>query len=254
MGTGPLNTAVDGTPIPAADNNALVAALKQDLVPRNNSAVAEANAGNLGTNTYPWDRANISTGYFVCGDVKMFNDYNGLLSPGHGWMKMNGDIVNEANYDAIHGAGAWDEFIGSSPLDGKYLPNMNDKVPVGKADTDQAGGVAITFEGNANHQVSSSNHTHTGPSHNHMWHKETGIGGTSPNQTFDASGNLRNDSSNAAKSGGVAYLAANVNTTPSYGNDAYTSKDGTGNTGAAGGETLNIKPHSCAFEFWMRII
>lgn len=244
MGLGALNNAVDGTPIPAADNNAIVAALKQDLVPRNSSAVAEADAGRLGTSTYPWDRANITTGYFVCGDVKMFHDFNGLISPGHGWMKCNGGQVTEVAYNAIHGAGMWDEYIVSSPIENKFLPNMNNKFPVGATNTTQDGSIAITSEGNAAHQVNLQ-HTHTGPSHNHQWMEYDGSG--QDMSTFQSDGAATGDVMTATFQTGGSGRALNVG-------DYYTSNAGTGNTGNGGSTAQDIKPEAIALEFWMRII
>lgn len=232
MGLANIPSAADGTPIPSSDHNALAAALKVDLVPRNSSGNATANAGQLGTPTFPWKRADITTGYFVCGDVKMFHDYNGLLSPGQGWMKMNGDICNETNYDAIHGAGSWDLYIVTSPLDGKYLPNANDKYPMGKTNTTQAGTVAITFVGNASHQINIQ-HSHTVNSHTHtIAHTHSlpaGVNVDAPG----TSGHLSptTDQPSNASSGAAAPGTNNALTT-----------------------TQNIQPHTLELEFWMRII
>lgn len=220
-----------------------------DFVPRNVSGVPQANAGQLGTPTYPWERANITNGYFVCGQVMMFHDFNGALSPGQGWMKCNGDIVNEANYDAIHGAGAWDTYIVGSLLDGKYLPNMNNKFPVGATNTTQAGSSAITFEGNTSHQINIA-HTHTGPSHNHKWSNEPADNGH--HQTYNSSGTLV-DIGTHSKSSPYKRISAVTEGTPAL-DAAYTNNSGTGNTGSNLSSTQSIKPESCAFEFWMRII
>lgn len=244
MGLANIPSAADGTPIPASDHNALAAALKIDLVPRNSSGNATANAGLLGTPTFPWKRADITTGYFVCGDVKMFHDYNGLLSPGQGWMKMNGDICNETNYDAIHGAGSWDLYIITSPLDGKYLPNANSKYPIGKTDTSQAGTVAITFVGNASHQVSLA-HTHTGPAHRHEWYRYAAPG---QGYSFDVNGNQT-----AGNTSGLSGIQTNGDV-PGHQGSFYTADAGTGNTGSGGSATQNIQPESLELEFWMRII
>ena len=232
MGLANIPSAADGTPIPSSDHNALAAALKGDLVPRNSSGNATEDAGQLGTPTFPWKRADITTGYLFCGQVIMFHDYNGLLTPGQGWMKMNGDIVNEANYDAIHGAGSWDDYIGTSPLDGKYLPNAADKYPMGKANTTQAGTVAITFVGNASHQINIQ-HSHTVASHTHtMAHTHTWpSGGGNTRALTDGTESVSTSGSSTANTGAAA-----------PGTDSQLST------------TQNIQPHTLELEFWMRII
>lgn len=53
-GTGTISNAVPGATIFASDFNKITGALKGDLVPRNSSGVAEAEAGNLGSSTYPF--------------------------------------------------------------------------------------------------------------------------------------------------------------------------------------------------------
>lgn len=225
-----------------------------DWLPRNISGVVAPNAGQLGTPTYPWERANITSGYFVCGDVKMFHDFNGALTPGHGWMKCNGDVVNEASYDAIHGAGAWDEFIAASPIEGKYLPNMNNRFPVGATQTTQAGGGAITSEGNANHQTNIS-HTHAGPSHNHRWYSQA-QGAMDIATMYDNTGGAQPPTPVGGVAGTIG-IASKVGSGSSPGvleGTYHTNNAGTGNTGAGGSTTQNIKPESIAFEFWMRII
>ncbi len=240
MGTANIPAASDGTIIPAADHNALASALKDNLVPRNASGDAEADAGELGTDTYPWKKAAITAGYFFPGQVMMFHDFNGTLSPGQGWMKCNGDVVSEANYDAIHGAGSWDEYVGSSPLSSKNLPNMNNKFPVGATNTTQTGSSAITFEGNASHQINLA-HTHVVSAHRHQYTTGGGGGvgpqaGTENIRTWNSSGTLQNYQNGSAWANYTDVATAN-------GTD-----NGTLST------TQSIKPESCAFEFWMRII
>lgn len=229
MGTNNLATKNAGDVISQDDPNQYKTSLGEDLVPRNTSGVPTTNAGNLGTSTYAWKKAEITTGYWTCGDVKMFHDFNGAVSPGQGWMKCNGDTVTEANYDAIHGAGSWSTYIGSSPLDGKNLPAMDNKVPVGKDTTPQDGSSAITYEGNSSHQVNTS-HRHlviddlASGSHLIQWSTTTSANGE---KYFGASGGGKNVDSLGSE-------------------DIYTN-DG-------GSAALNIKPHSAAFQFWIRII
>lgn len=54
MGTGNIATAVDNNVIQAAHHNGIRDALKDNFVPRNASANAEDEAGNLGTSAYRW--------------------------------------------------------------------------------------------------------------------------------------------------------------------------------------------------------
>jgi len=84
------------------------------------------------------------------GSVQMFHTFNGTVTIPRGWMILNGDIVNEANYDAIHGAGAYTtDNIGSSALLTKNLPDMVDRYSVGVESTTQSGAAPITSVGNA---------------------------------------------------------------------------------------------------------
>ncbi len=250
MGIANIPSATDGTPIPASDHNAIANALKGDLVPRNSSGNATANAGNLGTNTFPFTSAKITVGYLFPGCVTLFHDYNGLLTPGQGWMKLNGDIVNEANYDALHGAGSWDLYIVSSPLDGKYLPNMANRYPVGTAATTQAGTVAITKVGNTNHQVALPSHSHTGPSHNHKWYESAA--GASNDTSFSSSGTSQNlgPIARALNEDHIKFSTAAEDGV----RDSWTSNDGTGNTGSSVSATISHQPDSMEFEYWMRIV
>lgn len=53
-GTGSISDAIPGTIIFASDFNKITGALKGDFVPRNSSGIASAEAGTLGTSTFPW--------------------------------------------------------------------------------------------------------------------------------------------------------------------------------------------------------
>ena len=61
MGTNTLTTVSDGDLILAAHHNELLQALRQDLVPRNNSDVPEDIFGQLGTSALRWLRAYVKT-------------------------------------------------------------------------------------------------------------------------------------------------------------------------------------------------
>ena len=54
MGTNNIPSAVDGTPIPETDHNAIQEALANDHVPRNTSGVPTDIQGGLGTSTFRW--------------------------------------------------------------------------------------------------------------------------------------------------------------------------------------------------------
>ncbi len=127
------------------------------FAPRGVSGIPRANFGRLGSPTYPWKNAYIETGYLGVGDVFALYDYAGNVTLPQGWMLCNGVIVNEANYDAQHTAGDWDEYIASSLLSGLYLPSMNDTYIIGKTAALQSGVVAITKTG-ANTQSFAHNH------------------------------------------------------------------------------------------------
>jgi hypothetical protein len=256
MGTANIPSATDGDVIPATDHNSLRAAFIGDNVPRNASGDATANAGDCGTATYPYKRANITTGYLFAGMMMAFHDYNGLLNPGHGWMKCNGDIINETNYDAIHGAGSWDLYIISSALEGKYTPNTSDKYLVGATNTTQTGASALTFVGNSGHSVSTSNHTHTIPGHKHKWF-ESAASGTLSDITRASAGGPLSFSSTGSKSSGYGIAVINSGTVfqPGGDNSAYTyGSDTVLSAESGGGETIDIQPHSLEVEYWIRII
>lgn len=95
------------------------------------------------------------------GSVMQFHTFNGAVSIPRGWMIMNGNVVNETNYNAIHGAGAYTtDGVASSALLSKNLPNMTSRYPVGVAATTQDGSIAITAVGNSGNTVNLQ-HTHT---------------------------------------------------------------------------------------------
>lgn len=133
--------------------NLIKEALSSSFLPRNTSGVATDLGGSLGTVSLRWLFLRISSGHWVAGDIQALHPYNGEMEPGEGWMLCDGRVINEANYDTEHGAGHWDTFIVSSVLDGKRLPNLAGKYPVGKDATTQNGSVAITGVGNTSHQV-----------------------------------------------------------------------------------------------------
>lgn len=215
--------------------NVLKRVLGVDFVPRNVSGIPTANAGDLGTPTYPWKRANIKSGYWVCGDIKMFDDYNGALSPGQGWMKLNGDICNETNYNAIHGAGSWAAYIGSSPLDGKYLKVATDRYPVGKLTTTQNGASAQSYEGNAGNSVDLA-HSHTVNSHTHTFA-----------HTHSIANGFTGEGLQGSQSGSGASTTTQTQSTSTSGAAAP-------GTNSQLSSSQSIKPDSFQVQYWIRII
>lgn len=144
-----------------ADNAVTTAKLDDDAV----------TTAKIAANAVTQAKASILSGYLPTGSVQMFHTFNGTVSYPRGWMLCNGDIVNETNYDAIHGAGAYTaDSVASSPLLSKNLPDMADKFAVGVADTTKDGSSAITSVGNTGNQVDLS-HTHD-TTHDHT----TGVG------------------------------------------------------------------------------
>jgi hypothetical protein len=228
--------------IVAAWFNRIKTVLSGDFVPRGTSGAATNRAGALGSGSLQWLRAYLLSGYWSAGDVKVHQSYNASTGPGHGWMLCDGRVINEANYDAEHGAGAWDTYVGSSPLDGKYLPDADNKYLVGAATTPATGASAIPTVGNANHEVNLE--------HNHQWHKANGAAAV--DQTYDSSGNP------------TAYAKGDNKDVSHYGLEAHTSTGGGGGVEASAGSDLytnkggsatqSVKPESHAFQVYMRVI
>lgn len=117
------------------------------FAPRGLNGNPRANYSRLGTESYRWKNFHAKHGYLGVGDVYHFHHYAGNIEIPQGWMIMDGTIVNEANYDAQHATGDWDEYIVSSPLSGVYLPDMDQVYIKGKSGTLQAGTSPITLVG-----------------------------------------------------------------------------------------------------------
>jgi microcystin-dependent protein len=260
MADNTLFTRSNGQKVRASDHNSYFNALKEDHVPRNSSGAPTNEGGDLGTSTYRWKTAylfdvNISTGYLFTGMVVMFHDFNGTVSAGQGWMKLNGDVVNQSNYDALHSAGDWATYVGSSPLDGKNLPNMNNKYPAGSTNTTQSGSSAITSVGNSGNTINIS-HSHSVDAHIHSWYRSNSNSTT--DQTYNASGNTKPIDQGTGKNGGVLSIAVDsggtslesVGTTSSF---MYTDARSPG-TDSKLSSSQSIRPESIEFEFWIRVV
>ena len=105
---------------------------------------------------------------FKPGLIEDFHTYNGTVPIPAGSFPCDGSVINEANYDAVHGAGSWDSDVVSSLLDGKRSPNLIGKYTVGAAATPADGSVAIPVVGNTSHQIN-IDHSHIVNSHAHKW-------------------------------------------------------------------------------------
>lgn len=182
----------------------------------------------------------------MIGEVKCFHSFNGTLSIPRGWMQLNGDVVNETNYNAIHGAGSYTaDNVSASDVDGLNLPNMNDKYPVGAATTTQDGTSPITYTGNASNQVDIE--------HNHQW--------------YDAQAATESDHSYDNTGSAIDITASNPPKTPSGGDDYFIKAAWEGTVGDntygltgdwftnnAGSTTQDIQPESCEFIYIMRVV
>lgn len=257
MGINNIPTATDGTTIPSADHNAIKEALSIDNVPRNTDGEAVANAGKIGTTAFPWERANITAGYFAAGIVMPFHDYNGAIPIPQGWLKCTGQLINETNYDATHGGGSWAQFIGTSPLDGKLTPNLTNKYIVGSTTTTADGTVTIPSVGNNNSEITTPDHSHTVNDHNHKWFAK--IPGVANN---DRSHNVNGSQIDiqpdvTPKNLGVNSIAVSNGTGSTVAlspdQNLFTNNDSPG-TSSDGSFTQNIQPESIQFQQLIRII
>ena len=71
---------------------------------------------------------DVSSNSALLGEIKQFHSFNGAIQIPRGWMQCNGDVINEANYDAIHGAGSYvADGIADLVLNGKHTPDLIDR-------------------------------------------------------------------------------------------------------------------------------
>jgi len=194
-----LLTVIDGTEAKAADVNQFKTALVGNLVPRDSNGIPLNLGGDVGESSKKFNNGHIQTmnstttntttvnattvgattgnittvnsttvnasrvnavGHFAAGMIIDHHTYNGAAPIPSGWFPCNGNIINQTNYDAVHGAGAWAANIVTSPLNGKYSPNLVSKYTVGAASTTADGSGAIPSVGNSGHSVATGNHVH----------------------------------------------------------------------------------------------
>ncbi len=182
--------------------------------------------------------------------------------------------INETNYDLEHGAGSWDIYIVSSPLEHLYLPNLTNRYMEGVFNTTQTGTMPITAVGNSGHTVNSEHahtvnghthtisHTHTTPNHNHQWYQD--MGASAGDQSYNSGGSAQGLTGGSSTAYGINVPASGTSLT----NNQYTNNDSTstngpsaGSTGSTGGSTqnggsttLSIQPESIEVQYFMRII
>ncbi len=123
----------------------------------------------------------------VVGEVKMLWKTGLPLIIPRGWMYMNGATVNQATYDALHGAGAWTaDNVAIAGMSGVILANLSNTYVIGST---TVGEWNTTLIGS-----NTANHTHS-MAHVHAWyHQDT----SSTGDTYENDGsrsNVRSDSS-----------------------------------------------------------
>lgn len=234
-------TFVAGTKAKSSEINTCFNNYRGTIVPINtDTATASDFAHDLGTEDHRFKRAYIATGYWEAGDIKAHHTYNGTTPIGRGWMKCDGRIVNEANYDAEFSSGAWAREIVSSPLNGKYLPNLTNKYLTGSTATAQDGTSALTFIGNTG-SVANIEHTH-------QWYDHP-ASPPSVAVTYDSDGvSTFNIVGNSSDSTSGLEIGAGIG----GGGEFALSKDAYVKNGGATAQS--IRPESLETIFYMRII
>lgn len=240
MGSNTLTTQVAGGIETASDLNQYKTALIDTHVPRNSAGVPTDEAGSLGTDSLAWLKAYIASGCWNTGDIKPHHTYNDAAYVGQGWFPCNGDIINEANYDLVHGTGAWSEFVSSSALEGRYSPNLASKYISGATATTQDGTSPITSVGNVANTISFA-HTHTTSSHNHTWYS-SGVGGTASGIYAAAAGNHKTYNS----------FGSIVEMLPPHGPGFTSMVAPSTNEGAL--QTKSVQPESIEIIYYIRIV
>ncbi len=233
MSNDALVTRANGSTITESWYDLFRQVLSGDMYPRNGSGVATDLAGSLGSPTYKWRRGFAASGEFFVGAIKFFNSYDGLLSPGQGWMLMDGRIVNQANYDDEHGDGMWAIHVVSSPINGRYLPDMTGRQLSGAAAVAQDGLSAFVAEGIPANTMDLR--------HLHQWYKK--IASTSlPDQYYNSAGSAIDlgDPGTTKSGSGKGIVRSNAFST-GFGVDLYTDKQLNANvsTQAEGNEAMH---------------
>lgn len=247
MSTNNLEEKTDGRSIIVDDVNQYKSALVENFIPRKSNGLAGNEAGGLGTETIQWLDAFIASGFWNAGDIKAHHTYNGIAEINQGWFPCTGDIINETNYDIVHGAGSWSSYIASSSFEGKYSPNLIGKYLTGNSSTVYDGSVPIPSVGNISNEKNIQ-HDHSVDYHTHQWHIKDG-GSSSAQGYMWTFGTYYDRSYNSS---GV--LSESITTSPSTRlDDLYTSRE-TSATSSSLSTTQSIQPDSIEVIFYLRII
>lgn len=154
-------------------------------------------------------------------------------------------LVSQANYDTEHGSGHWATYIGSSPLNGKNLPDMRNIYPAGVSATTQDGSAPISGVGAGSHAVDLS--------HRHQWYQSKGA--TQIDATYDADGS----STDLRSGGGSGGVGGDTNPGPNIEKSDFTHVDGPIHTASyytnkGLSASQSIQPDSMQAVYYMRII
>lgn len=160
MGTNTLTTVSDGDLILAAHHNELLQALRQDLVPRNNSDVPEDIFGQLGTSALRWLRAYVQE--YRIGDaannLRIYEPSSGIIrleQSANNYVEILGDELR------VFANGTQQFRVTSTGID--WATQANDSIPLGKVN-----GFVFHSRTTTNHSFNDTNNlllqTTTGPS------------------------------------------------------------------------------------------
>ena len=180
----------------------------------------------------------------ILGEIKMFKQFAGLIAVPVGWFPLTAGagiknvVLNEANYETIHGVGTWvTHGVSTSILAGKKLPNLNgydvNGSYVAAVPVDGDDGVADSTVFGANEKNIA--HTHSTPTHSHLV----------------ASRSANGDMVDSADAGDMepAFISGN-----GTGAEQWETGDSGGTTGSGGSATQDFRPQSFQAMFIMRVI
>lgn len=164
------------------NNNITTAKINDENVTTDKLQDDSVTTAKIAANAITSQEASELSGKMPVGAVRMFHTFNSSVAVPRGWMVCNGNIVNETNYDSLHGVGTYTtDGISGSAILSKTLPNMNGKYAIGVEATTKDGAGAIASVGNTSNQADLS-HTHD-TSHDHTVNSSdprTGFGVGSP--------------------------------------------------------------------------
>jgi len=174
------------------------------------------------------------------GSIAMHHTYNGLVGVPRGWMICDGAAISQANYDSLHGAGAWGtDSVESSPLAGKQTPDLVNRYAVGTTSTTWNGTGSTPAVGNLRHTVNLS-HSHTVNAHRHQWIIENSSSENYSRRSWNSSGNqvdIGNGQPNIGRR--IVMNTASEGMRGNY----YTSSESPG-TSSSLSSSQSIQPHS----------